>query len=108
MEYFDYIDFVCNRIAALRNQKAVSARDMSLSLGQSSSYINKIEYRHGIPSLPGLFYICEYFGISPMEFFDTNSPDPNGAAELLEEIKRLPPEQASHIMQLVRDLNRKE
>ena len=31
------------RLAELRQEKGVSARDMSLSLGQSESYINKIE-----------------------------------------------------------------
>ena len=37
----DYIDFFYKRITDLRIQKGVSARDMSLSLGQSESYINK-------------------------------------------------------------------
>ena len=39
----DYIEWFHNRVAELRIQKGVSARDMSLSLGQSESYINKIE-----------------------------------------------------------------
>ena len=39
----DYIEFFYKRLAELRLQKGVSARDMSLSLGQSESYINKIE-----------------------------------------------------------------
>lgn len=33
----------CERLAQLRLKKGVSARDMSLSLGQSESYINRIE-----------------------------------------------------------------
>ena len=41
----DYIDWFPERLVELRNQKGVSARDMSLSLGQSESYINKIENR---------------------------------------------------------------
>ena len=104
MEYFDYVSFVCERINKLRTRKGVSARDMSLSLGQSTSYINKIENRRTLPSLPGLIYIFEYFNITPMEFFDTDSADPNGAAELLNEIKKLSPEQADHVMQIVRDI----
>ena len=39
----DYLEWFYRRIAELRAQKGVSARDMSLSLGQSESYINKIE-----------------------------------------------------------------
>ena len=36
-------DFISGRIAKLRTAKNISARDMSLSLGQSQSYINNIE-----------------------------------------------------------------
>jgi len=32
-----------NRLSELRGQKGVSARDMSLTLGQSPGYINGIE-----------------------------------------------------------------
>ena len=38
-----YEEFTQNRIAQLRMQKNVSARDMSLTLGQNNSYINQIE-----------------------------------------------------------------
>ena len=65
-----YEDFTQNRIAQLRTQKGVSARDMSLSLGQNGSYINQIENKKALPSLQGLFYICEYLHMTPQEFFD--------------------------------------
>lgn len=39
------------RLAALRQKKGVSARDMSLSLGQNSGYINHIENRQALPSM---------------------------------------------------------
>lgn len=45
----DYFDFFYERLAKLRSQKGVSARDMSLSLGQSESYINKIENKKALP-----------------------------------------------------------
>lgn len=64
-----YEDFTQDRIAQLRTQKGVSARDMSLSLGQNESYINQIENKKSMPSLQGLFYICEYFGITPQQFY---------------------------------------
>ena len=38
-----YEDFVPERLAKLRTQKGISARDMSLSLGQANNYINNIE-----------------------------------------------------------------
>ena len=45
-----YEEFTQNRIAQLRMQKNVSARDMSLSLGQNNSYINQIENKKALPS----------------------------------------------------------
>ena len=51
----DYLGWFPERIAELRTQRGVSARDMSLSLGQSESYINKIENRRTLPSMAGFF-----------------------------------------------------
>ena len=43
------------RLAKLREEKGVSARDMSLSMGQNPGYINNIESGKSMPSLSGLF-----------------------------------------------------
>ena len=101
----DYIEWFYQRLVQLRLQKGVSARDMSLSLGQSESYINKIENRRTLPSFTGFLYICEYFGITPREFFEDHTA-PQKTRELLDEMKKLTPEQAEHIMQVVRDLTK--
>lgn len=102
----DYIELFYKRLTELRLQKGVSARDMSLSLGQSESYINKIENRRTLPSLTGFIYICEYFNITPQEFFNYSSNSPMRTKEFIEEFERLPPEYASHILQIVKDLNK--
>ena len=70
VDVMDYIEWFYQRLTQLRIQKSVSARDMSLSLGQSESYINKIENKRTLPSFTGFIYICEYFQITPKEFFD--------------------------------------
>lgn len=62
-------EWFAQRLFELRNSKNVSARDMSLSLGQSESYINKIENQKALPSMNMFFYMCEYLGVSPEEFF---------------------------------------
>ena len=103
----DYIEFFYNRLTQLRLQKGVSARDMSLSLGQSESYINKIENRKTLPSLTGFIYICEYFDITPTDFFDFESASPKTAKEIETEIKKLSPVQAEHILSVIKDLNEK-
>lgn len=103
----DYADWFRQRLTQLRMQKSVSARDMSLSLGQSESYINKIENRRTLPSMTGFFYICEYFQISPQDFFSVDVSNPKQSKELLQEWEQLPPEYAEHILQVIKDINRK-
>lgn len=102
----DYIEWFYQRLTQLRMQKGVSARDMSLCLGQSESYINKIENRRTLPSFSGFIYICDYFGLTPQEFFNTSAA-PQKTKELLAELEKLTPEQTEHILQIVRDLNAK-
>jgi len=101
------IDNFYTRLAQLRLRKGISARDMSLSLGQSESYINKIENRRTLPSLTGFLYICDYFDITPQEFFSEETDDPHRSREFLQEFEKLSPEQAEHIMLLIRDLTRR-
>lgn len=104
MDYTDYIEYFHKRLTDLRLQKGVSARDMSLSLGQSESYINKIENKRTLPSISGFIYICEYFGITPQEFFDYENKTPHTTKEITEKIQKLSPEQAEHILTLINDL----
>lgn len=58
------------RLASIRAIKGISAREMSLSLGQGAGYINNIENGKNLPSMSMFFEICEYLGLSPREFFD--------------------------------------
>lgn len=101
----DYSKWFSERLAQLRMEKGVSARDMSLSLGQSESYINKIENKRTMPSMTGFFYICEYLGIEPKEFFDTKTISPTKAADIIQELGKLSPNKAEHILQVIKDLS---
>ena len=77
------------RLTELRVAKDVSARDMSLSLGQSENYINAIENKRAFPSMQVFFYICDYFDISPMEFFDFENTNPTKLQEIIKKLKSL-------------------
>ena len=103
-----YEEFTQNRIIQLRMQKGVSARDMSLSIGQNKSYINQIENKKALPSLPVLFYICEYFNITPQEFFDEGNTNPDQLSELIEDLKKLDTADMEHIAGLVKTLANKK
>lgn len=94
------------RLSKLRNEKNVSARDMSLSIGQNPGYINNIESGKAMPSMTGFFYICEYLNISPKDFFDTDSKNPELLNELIKYLKFLDNTQLEHILAIVRDLTK--
>ena len=94
------------RLAQLREQKGVSARDMSLSIGQCASYINGVENGVNFPSMTVFFYICEYLGITPKEFFDTESKSPAKEKELLEAVKGLSTEQLDTLITLTKGLKK--
>jgi len=100
-------DFIAKRVALLRLQKGVSARDMSLSLGQSESYINKIENKKAQPSINGLYYICEYFGITPAEFFDEGNAAPDVLRGITSNLKLLTSDQLSMVASLIKELKKR-
>lgn len=92
------------RLAQLREKKGVSARDMSLSMGQNPGYINNIESGKSMPSLTGIFYICDYLGITPSEFFDMETQNPTKLNEIIANLKRLDDRQLDTIALLLRDI----
>ncbi len=95
------------RLARLREKKGVSARDMSLSIGQNPGYINNIETGKSKPSLEGIFFICEYLGVTPSEFFDMDSSNPSKLDALIKDMKKLNDKQLDMIASLVKDLIKK-
>lgn len=73
-----------SRLAQLRMQKGVSAREMSLAIGQHKNYINTIENGKTYPSMQSFFYICEYLSISPEQFFHIEIQNPRNVNKLSE------------------------
>ena len=66
-----YIQFLRDRITQLRLQKGVS------------------EYQMSLPSVEGLFEICDYFGLTPAQFFDESVDDPALVAEAVKGLRQL-------------------
>ena len=52
------------------------------------------------------FYICDYFGITPKDFFDTETQNPTKATELLEAVKGLSTEQMDNLISIAKNLKR--
>jgi len=82
-------DFVRERITQLRVRKDVSEYKMSYDLGHSRGYINNISSGKTLPSMTEFFAICDYFGISPAEFFDDKCTNPKLSREVAELISKL-------------------
>ena len=95
------------RLIELRLKKDVSAREMSLEMGQSEGYINKIEIGHSMPSMTGFFYICDYFRITPKDFFDDDVSHPLLLQELIKNLNRLDEKQLEHILEIIKDMKRR-
>ena len=96
------------RLSQLREAKQVSAREMSLAIGQNCSYINRIENKKAFPSMQCFFYICDYLQITPQEFFDDNSQSPHTLNELMESLKTLSPKQLNLINNIVIEFQKKQ
>ena len=101
-------DLFYKRLTTLRGQKDVSAREMSLSIGQSAGYINSIENQKALPSMASFFYICEYLGVTPSEFFDEGNPCPAELRSINHALRELTPEQIEHLDYIARQMKRRK
>lgn len=100
-------DFVRERITQLRLQKDVSEYKMSYDLGHSRGYINNISSGKTLPSMTEFFAICDYFGISPVEFFDTKAPNPGLSRSVVEALEQLDEEDLELTLTNIKRLLRK-
>lgn len=96
----DYASYIRNRITELRIQKDVSEYRMSLDLGQNRNYIQGITSGKALPSMAQFLNICEYFGITPMLFFDQGALYSQRHSNALTSTEAL----ESHDMQLMQRL----
>ena len=97
-------DFVRNRILQLRIKKGVSEYRMSSDLGHSKSYIQSISRGKALPSFSEFLYICEYLGVTPAEFFDPNSEDPQAICKLKHFAQKLSPEDLDALINMAERL----
>ena len=72
--------FIANRITELR---------LSLDLGRNKSYIQSLSSGRNNPTMENFLEICEYFEITPAQFFDpdiTNPPLHTKASDLIKQL----------------------
>lgn len=78
-----YDEYIRQRITQLRLQKNLSEYKLSHELEHGDSYIRGITSGKSLPSMKEFLYICEYFEITPKEFFDDGIENPILENELL-------------------------
>lgn len=101
------IEFIRERITQLRLQKGVSEYKMSYDLGHSRGYINNISSGKTLPSMTEFLAICEYFGITPIEFFNAVALNPRVNRELLDALEQLSEEDLALTLMNVKRLLKK-
>lgn len=94
------------RLTQLRMKKGASARDMSLSIGQNAGYIHNIESGKALPSMSVFFCICDFLGLTPSEFFDTEMSNPSKITDIVNDLKSLDDAELDTISALVKGLKR--
>jgi len=100
--------FISQRLGRLRTQMRVSAREMSISIGQANNYISNIENGKSMPSIQGLFYICDYLKISPSDFFDEGNTNPALLNQIIEQLKLLNENCLESILVLLQEYTKKK
>ncbi len=99
--------FLRNRIATLRTNKNISARELSLRLGQSEGYINAIENGKSNPSVQMLEYICEELDVSLSDFYDSENNYPDIINSIITEAKKLDKKSLESILAVMKNMNDK-
>ena len=82
-------EFIRNRITELRLKKGISEYQLSLELGQNRGYIQAISSGRALPSMKQFLNICEYFEITPLQFFDDTENTPQLVRKALDGIRTL-------------------
>ena len=81
--------FVRDRITQLRLRKGVSEYKMSYALGHSRGYVLNISSGKATPPMKEFFAICEYFELSPQQFFDEGTQNPELIQKAINGMKQL-------------------
>ena len=81
--------FVRERITHLRLRKGVSEYRMSYDLGHSRGYVHNISSGKALPPMKEFFAICDYFGLTPQQFFDEGTQNPELIQKAVAGMKQL-------------------
>lgn len=99
-------EFVRERITQLRMQKGVSEYKMSYDLGHSRGYISNISSGKALPSMSEFFTICDYFNITPIDFFNADISQPQKTKEITNALIQLSDDDLDIVYQIIKRLKK--
>ena len=94
------------KIGYYRNKKNLSAREASLELGFSGTFVNRIERQVVELKVSTLLQFLQLVEITPFEFFYPDAENYKKDMELLNVIKSLTPENKATILDLAMKLKK--
>jgi len=101
-----YEQFVRDRITQLRLKKGISEYKMSYDLGHSRGYVYNISSGKALPPLSEFFAICDYFGITPAEFFCEEKSNPVLIQEAVNGLSKLSEDDILFVLNLINRLKK--
>lgn len=94
---------IINRLSIIRTRANLSARELSLRIGKSESYINRLEYRKNFePSITVIKDICEVCGSSLAELFYYDISQFKADNEIIELLKTVSDKKKQAIINLLK------
>ena len=100
-----YESFIRERITQLRIEKGVSEYQMSYDLGHSRGYVYNISSGKSLPPMKEFLAICEYFEITPEQFFDRNTTHPKQIQDAVGGLLKLNESDLHLVCELIRRLS---
>ncbi len=96
--------FVQDRITQLRIRKGVSEYKMSYDLGHSRGYVHNISSGKATPPMKEFFAICDYFDLTPQQFFDEGTQNPELIQKAVAGMKQLSEEDMLMLLGIINRL----
>lgn len=98
-------NFIRNRITELRLKRGISERELSFSLSKAGNYINNITSGKALPLMENFIDMCDFFGITPFEFFYPSIDNPIILKEVYDELTRLSNNNIDKFLEILKVMN---
>ena len=95
---------IIENIKEIRINKGIPQKALADALSVDNAVISNIENGHNLPSMAVFFYICDYLGVTPCEFFEVENNDPATLSPIFEQIKKLKPEQVEVLQAMLNQM----